>query len=111
MLNSAFWDSSVLIPLCLDEPTTPKCDQWRREYSQVVWWATSVEVRGAIARLRRSGMSESKTIEALNILREVRQEWDEVLPSDEVRNKAGIILDAYPLRAADSLQLAAALIW
>ncbi len=37
--------------------------------------------------------------------------WQEVLPSEEVRVEARRLLYTYPLRAADSLQLAAAMIW
>lgn len=36
--------------------------------------------------------------------------WHEILPSDAVRGTAERLLRAHPLRAADSLQLAAALI-
>ena len=32
-------------------------------------------------------------------------------PSDEVRHRAGRLLATHPLRAADALQLAAALVW
>ena len=37
--------------------------------------------------------------------------WIEIAPSDEVRTLAESLLKKHQLRAADSLQLAAALVW
>lgn len=37
--------------------------------------------------------------------------WIEVLPGDGLKDKAGRLLLNHPLRAADALQLAAALTW
>jgi uncharacterized protein len=39
------------------------------------------------------------------------KDWYEVSPSNAVREQAEVLLHTYPLRAADSLQLAAALVW
>jgi len=44
-------------------------------------------------------------------LRLLSRAWREVLPDDEVRDLAAQALDKYSLRAADSMQLAAALVW
>jgi hypothetical protein len=43
-------------------------------------------------------------------VRELADTWDEIVPTDAVRRTAERLLRAHPLRAADSLQLAAALI-
>lgn len=40
-----------------------------------------------------------------------RQSWVEVLPSDRVRELAETLPEQYGLRALDSFQLAAALVW
>ncbi|MGB2827951.1 MAG: hypothetical protein WBC50_07130, partial [Dehalococcoidales bacterium] len=37
--------------------------------------------------------------------------WTQIEPSQDIRDMAGRLLRLHPLRAADSLQLAAALIW
>lgn len=37
--------------------------------------------------------------------------WTEVEPSEAVREQAARVLRLHPLRAADSLQLAAAMVW
>ena len=109
---SAFWDSSALNPLLVSEPTS----QWARamatQFTPVVWWATPVEIHSAIARVHRSGRLDDLARKlALNRLVEMRRDWLDILPSDAIRDQAQALLDLYPLRAADSLQLAAALAW
>lgn len=111
-LPSAFWDSSALIPLCVREATSSANEALAMQFSQVVWWRTWVEVRSAIARLHRSGsLNTHGRGDALSALNALSADWNETLPSDELRILAGDLLDRYALRAADSLQLAAALIW
>jgi hypothetical protein len=44
-------------------------------------------------------------------LEEFRRRSDEITPSEEIRCLSGTLLLRHPLRAADSLQLAAALIY
>ena len=41
----------------------------------------------------------------------MRNRWNEVQPTEEVRNRAERLLRIHKLRAADALQLAAALVW
>jgi hypothetical protein len=48
---------------------------------------------------------------AMARLNMLNQGWREILPTDEVRSLATRLLDVHDLRAADSVQLAAALIW
>jgi hypothetical protein len=47
---------------------------------------------------------------ALSRARQLADSWHEIVPSDAVRRTAERLLRAHALRAADSLQLAAALI-
>jgi hypothetical protein len=109
---AAFWDSSALIPLCLREPKTPACEALRIQFGLVVWWAAFVEIRSGIARGVRSGrLDGSQYGEALRRLSLLRTIWDDILPSNDVRELAADLLDQYDLRAADSMQLAAALLW
>lgn len=108
----AFWDSSALNPLLVSEPTSPWARAMATQFTPVVWWATPVEIHSAIARVHRSGRFDDLARKlALNRLAEMQRDWQEILPSDAVRDQAQTLLDTYPLRAADSLQLAAALIW
>lgn len=110
--TAAFWDSSALNPVLVNESTTPWAIEMATRFTFVVWWATPVEIHSAIARVRRGGDLDDQAYQlALSQLAEIRRNWREVLPSDAIREEAKALLDTYPLRAADSLQLAAALIW
>jgi predicted nucleic acid-binding protein len=110
--STAFWDSSALIPLCVQERTSNKVKTLAKQFTPVVWWATTVELHSAIARLHRSGeFDDAGRRAALNRLSVLGRGWREVLPSDKLRDQAGFLLDTYSLRAADSLQLASAMIW
>lgn len=108
-----FWDSSAVVPLILEQPLSDRARQLLGEDPDVVvWWGTPVECASAFARLRREGLLDSAA-EALasRILGELQRSWHEVLPGDQVRAQAQRVLRMHPLRAGDSLQLAAALEW
>lgn len=78
----------------------------------VAWWATSVEVVSSFSRLRREEkLTEEGKEQALKRLAYLRSRWTEVQPTHEVRETAERLLNVHKLRAADALQLAAALIW
>jgi predicted nucleic acid-binding protein len=108
-----FWDASAIIPLCLEEPRTPLLKQLAEDDETiVVWWATPVECASALARLRREGiLHTSDEDQAHAILARLATSWMEITPSQEVRHHAKRALRLHPLRAADALQLAAALVW
>ena len=78
----------------------------------VVWWGTVVESCSALARLRRNRFIDAATeSEAVTQLEALTAAWHEVTPSRAVRKYAHRLLRSYELRAADVLQLAAALVW
>src|SRR5438132_12281927 len=106
--KNAFWDTSAIIPLCVDQRPTARSFQIAREFRKaVVWWATPVESYSALARLLRDAEIDpnemANGIRRLNVLETV---WQEVLPLDSVRMIARSLLGQYPLRAANALQLA-----
>ena len=71
-----------------------------------------MEIQSAIARLERAGKLNDREVRfAADRLKAMRQSWYEVLPGNAVRDLAQDLLYLHPLRAADSLQLAAALTW
>lgn len=77
-----------------------------------VWWASKVEITSALSRLHRMHLlTEEQQAAGLEILWDLSAMWKEVLPGDEVRETACRLLGLYSLRAADSFQLAAALVW
>lgn len=83
-----------------------------KKYRVVVWWATPVEVRGAFARLLRIGqLTSSGNVQAQVILAQLRSKWQEISPDQPLRDQAERLLDRFTLKAADALQLAAALAW
>jgi len=78
----------------------------------VVWWLSALEIRSAVARLLRDESIDLDGRErSLRLLTSLQQQWREVLPSDDVRRLAERLCEQYPLRAADAVQLAAALAW
>jgi predicted nucleic acid-binding protein len=107
-----FWDASAVVPLLLAEPQRAALlDELERDPVILVWWGTPVECISAIARREREGAlglpEASAAIERLNAL---ALSWQEVLPSEAVRSAARRLLRVHPLRASDSLQLAAAVV-
>lgn len=84
----------------------------RSQYGMIVWWATPVEIRGAIARELRTGrITPNGQVQALVKLDELRRQWTEIEPYEEVRDRAESVIERSQLRAADALQLAAAFFW
>jgi len=108
-----FWDASAVIPLCVDEEHTQIVqDIAQKDGGFVVWWGSIVESYAAFARLRRDRLlSSDDEGEGLGVLSELANAWTEIEPSDDIREITRRLLQNYPLRAADSLQLAAALVW
>lgn len=76
-----------------------------------LWWGTRAEAVSAICRLRRAGHIDERP--ASRLLREIDRlaAAYEVQPTEALREAACRMLRVHELRAADALQLAAALIW
>lgn len=112
MRETAFWDSSALIPLCVDQAGTKAARRLDEQYEAIVWWATPVEIASAFARLRRmKEVDDSRLAEAHANLLELRTRWQEIDPSASLRDLAEQLPVQYALRPADALQLAAASTW
>lgn len=110
--TTAFWDASALVPACVNEAASRQARSYLKRFEPVVWWGSLVEVHSAVCRLRRGQeISDHEKQGAVARLRLLSRAWREVLPDDEVRDLAAQALDKYSLRAADSMQLAAALVW
>ena len=107
-----FWDTSALVPLLVVEPSTPVREkQLQADPAMLVWWGTSVECASALQRLVREGALRAEEERAATArLRHLEQHWAEVEPTQTVRTQAERLLRLHPLRAADALQLAAALV-
>lgn len=107
-----YWDTSAILPLVADEPARDRLLELYEEDSQIVaWWATPAELASAVARREREGTISAKDAEAaLKATKRLAAAWHEVIPGDPIRRTAERLLRVHALRAADSLQLSAALI-
>lgn len=108
-----FWDASALIPLYLEGSQTRIIrDIAKTDGDIVAWWGSPIECYSAVARLRREGYLKPREEDQMrHLLALLADAWTEIEPSAEIRVIAARLLLAHPLRAADSLQLAAALVW
>lgn len=108
-----FWDSSAIIPLCLKESISEAVKGLlKSEEDMVVWWTTRIECLSALSRRQREKtLSSGDSLKAKAILSALAEAWSEVQPTEIIRQRAERLLSIHPLRAADALQLAAALIW
>ena len=106
-----FWDSSALAALLVDEvDSDPRRQQLQADPEVAVWWGTSVECESAIQRRFREGsLSIFQARLARERLADLSASWHEVSPVVAVRTLSRRLLRTHPLRAADALQLAAAL--
>lgn len=107
-----FWDSSAIVPLVCLEPTTPEVLEWYQQDSQVLVWAlTSTEVLSALYRRFREGFLTSRELsDCSQHVQMLREDWSEVEALELVKQRAERLLRVHPLRAADALQLGAALL-
>lgn len=108
-----FWDASAIIPLCIDEVESRSVKGiLKKDRSMAVWWGSIIECHSAFARLRRDKvLKHSEEDQVKHLLSLLADAWTEIDPSEDIRNLASRLLMIHPLRAADSLQLAAALVW
>ncbi|MGB5132746.1 MAG: type II toxin-antitoxin system VapC family toxin [Steroidobacteraceae bacterium] len=105
-----FWDASAIVPLVLSESQAAVIIGVDKTSPMCVWWGTIVEVVSAIARRERAGTLTSAQVKhCLSRLNELADSWVEVPPSDALREMAQRLLRVHALRAADSLQLSAAI--
>jgi len=108
-----FWDSSAVVPVLLAMARSPLLVSLLGSDSQpAVWWGTPVECQSAIFRRHRETSLPPRSLErALERLAGLVEDASVIAPTLALRERAGRLLRAHPLRAADALQLAAALAW
>lgn len=107
-----FWDSSAILPLLMDERTSlAVAGVYEEDDRQIVWCLTEVEAASALARREREGRDAVDVAQARSLLRVLTERWEEVTSVQSVRARALRLLGTHPIRAADALQLAAALVF
>jgi predicted nucleic acid-binding protein len=107
-----FWDGSALVPLLVHERTSAALLRLARKDPQiVVWRLAATEIVSALWRRRRAGeLDPSGTDTAEERLAILEQSWTCVDDLAHVDTRARRLLALHKLRAADALQLAAALV-
>jgi len=106
-----FWDASAVLPLLLQEAETGVVQRlYEQDMGIAVWCLTDIEVASALARRSREGFETVALARARTELGRLMQHWVEMSSVQVARSRALRLLNTHPLRAADSLQLAAALV-
>jgi predicted nucleic acid-binding protein len=107
-----FWDTSALVPLLVHEDATEAVRALQlSDAVMIVAWTTVVECASAIARAEHDQLlSVVEATEAFARLDELTGWWREVEASDDLREIARRLLRVHRLRAADAIQLAAAIL-
>jgi predicted nucleic acid-binding protein len=108
-----FWDSSALVPTLVPEARSAATASLLKSDRQVIlWWVSPVECQSALHRQHREDRISLRLLnEALARLGGLVEDADFIAPTTTLRERAGRLIAAHPLRAGDALQLAAALSW
>lgn len=108
-----FWDTSAVVPLCINEPSSRAVRSiLTRDSLMVVWWTTRTECVSALMRqTREGGLRNEDERQARQVLGQLVDTWVEIQPSEILRATTERLLAVHALRAADAFQLAAALHW
>ena len=111
--NAAFWDTSAIIPLCIQQDATTSARGVKREFSvSVIWWGSKVEINSSLARLKRNGQLEIRSHKvAIKQLSDFQKPARIIRPSEVLLAIAAELPEKYGLRSLDAFQLAAALVW
>jgi len=107
-----YWDASAILPLLVQEEGTERRQEQLQEDPQIAtWWGSRVECASALNRLLREGLLGVDGMEQLlGDLEILASGWLEIQPTQRLRQRAIRLLRLHPLRSADALQLAAAVI-
>ena len=105
-------DSSAIIPLIIAESQTERCEGLLRIDPQVAtWWLSKIECASACNRLHREKKIDETDLKvALSDLATLWRSVVEIQPVEAVRTVALRLLRVHNLRAADSMQLASAIL-
>jgi predicted nucleic acid-binding protein len=107
-----FWDSSAIVSLFVQQAHTGRAQKWfEQESLPFVWYFSLSECQSAIRRLERTQiLTPKEAVRTIERLREFFAIASQITDFEAVRRLAERILATHALSAADSLQLAAALV-
>jgi predicted nucleic acid-binding protein len=108
-----FWDSSAIVPTLLVMARSRELAVLLgSDRRPAIWWGAPVECESALFRRHRERPLPVDSVErALSRLTALVEDAYVIAPTLVLRERAGRLLRAHPLRAGDALQLAAALAW
>lgn len=108
-----FWDSSAIVPLIVEQAGSNEASAWIAEDNEIVIWTlTPVEIVSALQRLAREGLlKDRKALAAEELAMDLLEGAHEITGVERVKTLARRALRTHALRAADALQLGAALLW
>jgi len=106
----AYFDTSAIIPLLIDEPATERCrDLWLAADRLVGVRLAHVEAHAALAQATRTGRITDPDLRAsLRALDALLAQVDLIEVDADVIGRAGPLAEAQGLRAYDAVHLAAA---
>jgi hypothetical protein len=105
-----YWDASALVPLCVSEATTA-ATRLLVPGGVVTWAVSAVEIAAAIERRCRDGsLTDADGASARTALGDLAAAWTEIAALGPVRDRALRLVATHALRAADAMQLGAALV-
>jgi predicted nucleic acid-binding protein len=107
-----FWDSSAVVPLLVHQQTSALTDRWLADDPAFsLWTMTPVEITSALWRLRDGTVQEADAQLAESRALELAAASYTVADIEAVKALARRLVRVHTLRAADALQLGAALVW
>src|SRR5262245_16201141 len=106
-----YWDSSAIVALHVRQAHSKSVRQLIGTDADCLSWVLSdIEVRSGLCRLQREGsMSHDELAEAMARVESFWRVVHAITPINAVKARAKRLLHAHPLRAADAMQLGAAL--
>lgn len=107
-----YWDTSALVPLFIAEASSAQLREvLQADGAMVSWWGTRIECNSALFRISRDRRLTTTEVAAARLrLANLTADWSEIQPDEMLRTTAERVVSVHSLRAADALQLAAALV-
>ncbi len=105
----AYFDTSAVVPLIINEPSTERCNRVWNESSRVVSVRLLYpEARAALARAERMGrITRAQLVSAVAELDSIMSEVDHIEVTAQLAAAAGNLAQEHGLRGYDAVHLAA----